>query len=144
MTLVRALHRVGRSDGFVVYFVDLAVHFAGDRVMPVLVGFVPAMRRIDSVDCTSRAWSLISSVFSSTSRASCAIWMPPAFLLTYFVGPRRWHRRTHWDCKSAKRNRQRRANENLSGYSLHNAASLAFAKKQQLPFHPVNIRVFGR
>ena len=57
MPLVRAVNCVSRAHGFVVCFVDLAVHFAGDRVMPILVAFVPAMRRVDCIDSAGRTVS---------------------------------------------------------------------------------------
>src|ERR1700722_8022678 len=135
MALVCALHRVGCPDGFVFYFVDLAVHFAVDRVMAVLVAFVPAMRRIDGVNRAGRAVLDLVRFLIDVTRELRDL-DTASLLADILVRLRRWHRRTRRDCKSAKRNRQRRPNENLSSCSLHNAASLASPKEIAISVPP--------
>src|SRR6266446_1765608 len=44
-----AVDRVSGSGGLIFHFADFAVYLAADRVMPGLVGFMPAMLRDDRV-----------------------------------------------------------------------------------------------
>src|ERR1700735_99361 len=113
MPLVRAMHCVGRAHSFVVCFVYLAVDFAGDRVMPVLVTFVSAMRRVDSIDSAGRAVphfvGFLINIACDLGDLDAGNWLDDG------AGVDKWrHRRTRWNCKSSKRNCQRRANDNLS------------------------------
>src|SRR5258708_5699996 len=105
MPLVCAMNCVGRAHSFVVCFVDLAVHFAGDRVMPILVAFVPAVPRIAGVNRAGCAifplmGFLIDAARELRDRDTAS------FLADVLVRPGWWHRRPRRNCKSAKRNRQ--------------------------------------
>src|ERR1700676_1036946 len=114
MPLVCALHRVGCSDGFVIYFVDLAVHFSVDRVMPVLVALVPTMRRVNCIDSAGRAiLELVGFLIDVTCKLRDLD--TGQRLVGRIVMPDGWHGGSCRNCKSAKRNRQRRPNDNLSG-----------------------------
>jgi hypothetical protein len=62
---MRALDGMTRTHGFVVHLVNLTVHLAPDRVMPILVAFMRAMSLVDGI-----------------GRASCSI----SHLVGFFIG----------------------------------------------------------
>src|SRR6266481_8183027 len=103
---VRALDRMSRSLGLALDFVHLAVELAADCAMPVLVAFVPAMRRVDRVH---RAFSPISNLVGFLIDVPCDLrdldagdWPDHSIAMGHW-----WHRGACWNCKSAERNRQR-------------------------------------
>jgi hypothetical protein len=114
MLIVRALDGVACSDGFVIHFVDLAVHFPADRMMAVLVAFVPAMRRVDRIHGTDGPIPHLIGLLIDIACDLCDL--DAGDRLDDGIGMDKWwHRSACWNCKSAKRNCQRRPEYNLSG-----------------------------
>src|SRR5260370_5527596 len=118
MPFVRALDRMSSAPGLALELVHLAVELAADRPMPVLVAFVLAMRRVDRVH---RAFTPISNLVGFFIDIPCD-------LRDLHTGDRpddsvavapSWHRGARWNFKSAKRNRQHRANDNFSVRNFH-------------------------
>ena len=113
LVIVRALDRMSRTLGLVLDLVTLAIELAADRVMPILVAFVPAMRRVDSIRRTNSPVPHLVGFLIYIARDLGDL--DARDRLDNGIGvDKRWHRRACWNCKSSKRNCQRRANDNLS------------------------------